>query len=135
MRDTPTPSDGYTRLSLLRRAGVAATAIGAVGLVAGCGDEQDTGSGSAALSNDTEALELPYPPPAKTLECQLLGFFGPHEGRTVEAIAARLVPGSPDDPGATEACVIGFVDQKLASYQSFATPTYFKGPFAKSVDQ
>jgi gluconate 2-dehydrogenase gamma chain len=122
-----------TRARLLRQAGLAAGALGVTGL-AGCADDDDTGSGAALLSGDTEAVELGWVPPQRPpLDCRLLSFFTPTEGRAVEAIMARLIPGSPGDPGAREACVTGFVDAKLARYPSFATPTYFHGPFATPV--
>ncbi len=129
-----TERNGLTRGSLLRRAGVAAGALGVVGL-AGCGDSDGPGNGAALLSSDTDATELGWAPPQRPpLNCSLLSFFTPDEARTVEAIAARFVPGTPDDPGATEACVTGYIDHKLTTYRSFSTPTYFHAPFAKPVD-
>jgi gluconate 2-dehydrogenase gamma chain len=124
---------GLTRSTLLRRAGLVAGALGVSGLAA-CGGDGDE-NGAALLSTDTDASELPYLPPARPpLDCKLLDFFTPAEALAVEAIALRFVPGTPEDPGAHEACVVEFVDQKLARYDSFATPTYFQEPFAKPVD-
>lgn len=125
--------NGLTRLTLLRRAGVAAGAIGVVG-IAGCGGEEPTNH-AARLSTDTDATELGWAPPERPpLECNLLSFFTPDEALTIEAITARFVPGAPDDPGAREACVTGYIDRKLSTYHSFSTPTYFHAPFAKPVD-
>ena len=119
-----------SRSLLLRRAGV--LAVGAAGLAA-CG-ETETPNGGALLPSDTNATALGFAPPARApLFCQLTSFFTPEEATTVEAITARFLPGTPDDPGAREACVTGFVDSKLAKYAAFATPTYFKAPFAKPV--
>ncbi len=124
------PDRRISRLLLLRRAGV--LAVGAAGLAA-CG-ESESRNGAALLSSDTDARELGFAPPQRApLYCQLTSFFTPDEAVAVESITARFVPGSPDDPGAREACVTGFIDSKLAKYASFATPTYFKGPFAKPV--
>jgi gluconate 2-dehydrogenase gamma chain len=125
---------GLTRLTLLRRAGVAAGALGVVGL-AGCGEDEGPGNRAALLSTDTDARDLGYAPPQRPpLECNLLSFFTPDEARAVEAITARFVPGTPEDPGAREACVTGYIDRKLSSYHTFSTPTYFHAPFAKPVD-
>jgi gluconate 2-dehydrogenase gamma chain len=126
--------NGLTRVTLLRRAGIAAGALGFVGL-AGCGDSEGPGNQAALLSSDTDATELGWAPPQRPpLNCSLLSFFTPEEARTVEAITERFVPGTPDDPGATEACVTGYIDHKLTAYKSFSTPTYFHAPFAKPVD-
>jgi gluconate 2-dehydrogenase gamma chain len=62
-------------------------------------------------------------------------FFTQDEAETLDAIVARLIPGSEADPGAREACVPAFIDHKLASFASFATPTYFQPPFAKPVSR
>lgn len=129
-----TTRSALTRLTLLRRAGVAAGALG-VGGLAGCGESEGPANRAALLSPDTEATELGWAPPQRPpLNCNLLGFFTPEEGRTVEAITARLIPGTPEDPGAREACVTGYIDHKLTQFASFSTPTYFHAPFAKPVD-
>ena len=128
-----TTKSGLTRLTLLRRAGVAAGALGVVGL-AGCGEEGPTNR-AALLSTDTDARALGWAPPERApLECNLLSFFTPDEARAVEAITARFIPGTPEDPGAREACVTGYIDRKLSTYNTFSTPTYFHAPFAKPVD-
>ncbi|MBX6343052.1 MAG: gluconate 2-dehydrogenase subunit 3 family protein, partial [Thermomicrobiaceae bacterium] len=43
-----------------------------------------------------------------------LQFFSAEEAETVEALAARILPGSPDDPGAREAGVVTYIDRALA---------------------
>lgn len=127
-------TNGLTRLTLLRRAGVAAGALGVVGL-AGCGGDDGPANRAALLATDTDARDLGYAPPERPpLECNLLSFFTPDEARAVEAITARFIPGTPADPGAREACVTGYIDRKLTNFHSFSTPTYFHGPFAKPVD-
>jgi gluconate 2-dehydrogenase gamma chain len=42
-----------------------------------------------------------------------LVFFNEAEARDVEALAARIFPGSPDDPGAREAGVLAYVDRAV----------------------
>src|SRR5687768_5288304 len=43
--------------------------------------------------------------PNSPFDPTILRSFTPHEARTVEALTARILPGSPEDPGAREAGV------------------------------
>lgn len=116
-----------TRGTLVRRAGLAVAALG----LAGCGASEHR----EVVSSDVDASHLPFTPPSQApLNCHIFSFFTPPEARTVDAITARLIPGDASDPGAREACVTAYIDQKLARFASFATPTYFQPPFAKPVD-
>jgi gluconate 2-dehydrogenase gamma chain len=57
-------------------------------------------------------------------------FFTPHESVTVEALAARLIPGSTDDPGAREAGVVFYIDRSLSGTNlGYSLKTYIQGPF------
>jgi gluconate 2-dehydrogenase gamma chain len=47
---------------------------------------------------------------------EALLFLNRVEARTVEAIAARIIPGDDDDPGAVQAGAVGYVDGALAGY-------------------
>jgi gluconate 2-dehydrogenase gamma chain len=121
---------GLTRRRLLQGAGVAAASIGVGGALSACGENEQ----QIQVATDTDARDLAAPPPAQQpLLCMVTSFFTRAEAETVEAIAARLIPGDEADPGAREACVPAYIDHKLASFESFATPTYFKAPFAKPV--
>jgi gluconate 2-dehydrogenase gamma chain len=134
---------GLTRASLLKRAGVAAAALGAGGGLAACGSNESPGQ----VPTDTNAASFPPMPPmpgtgmpglpamqAPTNQ-SVTSFFTRDEATTVEAIVARLIPGDKDDPGAREAGVPTYIDTKLAEFASFATPTYFDAPFAKPTAQ
>jgi gluconate 2-dehydrogenase gamma chain len=115
-----------TRRGFVARAGAAAAALG----LAGCGAE--SAGNPAELSENTNARNLPYAPPSRPpLNCQLLRFFIQGEALAVEAFTARIIPGSPEDPGAREACVTTFIDRKLAEFETFAAPTYSTAPFAR----
>jgi gluconate 2-dehydrogenase gamma chain len=121
---------GMTRRRLLLRAGMAAATVGVGGALAACGETEQVGQ----VATDTDATALPLPPPTQQpINCSVNAFFTHQEAETLEAIVARLVPGSDTDPGAREACVPAYIDHKLASFASFATPTYFRPPFAKPV--
>jgi gluconate 2-dehydrogenase gamma chain len=57
-------------------------------------------------------------------------FFSIHEAATVDALAARLIPGDENDPGAHEAGVVFFIDRMLAgTNQGYDLKTYTQGPF------
>jgi gluconate 2-dehydrogenase gamma chain len=43
-------------------------------------------------------------------------FFNEEEAQTVEAVAARIIPGDATDPGAREAGVVAYIDRSLAGF-------------------
>lgn len=63
-------------------------------------------------------------------EQRAVQFFTPHEADTVEALAARIMPGTEDDPGAREAGVVFYIDRTLSGTNSgYSLKTYTQGPF------
>jgi gluconate 2-dehydrogenase gamma chain len=51
-----------------------------------------------------------------------LVFFNPAEAHAVEALAARIIPGDAEDPGAREADVLTYIDRSLGgAYQELRT--------------
>ncbi len=58
--------------------------------------------------------------------------LSPHEAETVDALTSRIMPGTPDDPGAHEAGVVTYIDALLAYNQGYAEFTYLQGPFAQT---
>lgn len=50
----------------------------------------------------------------QTREFSALLYFSDWEARMVEAATARILPGSPEDPGAREAGVVDYIDRSLA---------------------
>jgi gluconate 2-dehydrogenase gamma chain len=120
-----------TRKRLLQRAGVVAAGFGMGGALAACGENEQP---TANVATNVDATNLPAAPPTQQpINCTVTSFFTHDEAETVDAIVARLIPGTADDPGAREACVPAYIDNKLASFESFSTPTYFRPPFAKPV--
>jgi gluconate 2-dehydrogenase gamma chain len=85
----------------------------------------------------TGYLEKNYPDVPMTPDhlpsVRVLQFFTEAEARLMDAIAGRIIPGTPDDPGAREADVFLYIDHKLAypKNHGFVEPTYFRAPFAK----
>lgn len=60
--------------------------------------------------------------------------FNPHEAATVEAISARIIPGTPEDPGAREAEVVVYIDGLLSIGGGYGEPVYRSGPFVTIDD-
>lgn len=58
-------------------------------------------------------------------------FFNPVEAETVAALTARILPGTPEDPGAREAGVVYYIDSSLAGAfgGGFTVKTYTHGPY------
>ncbi|MEX2536406.1 MAG: gluconate 2-dehydrogenase subunit 3 family protein [Trueperaceae bacterium] len=69
--------------------------------------------------------------PAQAPDPAILEFFSLQEARTVEALAATILPGSPDDPGAREAGVLNYIDHLLSHRHGFAEAIYRLPPFAE----
>lgn len=62
-------------------------------------------------------------------------FFSADEHRFIEAVTARLIPGTTDDPGAVEAGVPYFIDLQLAGPFGRADRWYMDGPWSAGTDQ
>jgi gluconate 2-dehydrogenase gamma chain len=57
-------------------------------------------------------------------------FFSIHEAATVDALVSRILPGTPDDPGAHEAGVVFYIDRSLGGTNlGYTLKTYTQGPF------
>ncbi len=44
------------------------------------------------------------------------------------------MPGDEEDPGAVEAGVVTYIDNRLATFDAFAEPTYRAAPFAEPYE-
>ena len=127
-----------SRRSFLKGVGLATA--GASLTIAGC-DSRDLGNTrDVVLSPPTPAptplpIALQYPEvPYTPMQPPVPGrfqVFTPHEARTVEALTARILPGTPDDPGAREAGVVTYIDNMLAFHEGFNEATYRDGPFVQ----
>jgi gluconate 2-dehydrogenase gamma chain len=121
-----------TRRGFLKGLG-ASVAAGAVGVAAGCAAPAEPEP--PAVLRDPTPPELKYPAvpprPAAPPDPTVMRVFTMQEARTVEALTARILPGTPDDPGAREAGVVVYIDRLLATNDGFAEPTYRQPPFAQ----
>jgi gluconate 2-dehydrogenase gamma chain len=124
-----------SRRSFLKGTGAAAAAGLAVA-TAGCEPLQPT---QPAETEPPRARELwnrqiydhvPVPPEVAPSAGELR-FFTIQEARAVEALTARILPGTPEDPGAREAGVVIYIDRMLAEPDGFAQPAYRAGPYAE----
>jgi gluconate 2-dehydrogenase gamma chain len=122
-----------SRRTFLKGLGVS-VAAGAAGVAAGCAQPAADQELPAVLRDRTPP-ELKYgavpPMPTTPHDPNVMLTFSMEEARTVEALTARILPGTPEDPGAREAGVVVYIDRLLATSEGFAEPTYRQPPFAQ----
>lgn len=134
---TPAPPNdkrALSRRSFLKASGVVVTGAIAVTAVS-CGENTPThtlpNAPAARVPLADQYPAVPYPP--KTVpEPGVLKFFTPHEAQVVEALTARIMPGTPEDPGAREAGVVYYIDNMLAYQDGLPEPTYRQPPYAET---
>ncbi len=133
--DTKTnpPKPRLSRRGFLKSTGLIAAATGAGTVLSSCAPEVSAPA-VAPTPEQTLADKYLHVPPAPSVppDPDVLLFLTPEEARTVEAIAAALIPGTPEDPGAREAGVLTFIDHMLSSTDSWAEPTYIEPPHVKT---
>lgn len=130
MSDHTSEKDQFSRRGFLRGVIVAAS-IPVLGT--GCSPAEQV---EAIPAN---APTLPTPPlnpdvplaPNTAANPAILRTFTPHEAQTVEAITARILPGTAEDPGAREAGVTTYIDNMLAYQEGFVETTYREPPYAQ----
>lgn len=122
---------GLSRRNFLKGAS-AFVAVASIGAAASCQPAEPTSPVSPAAQL-TNAIQYEEPPPIPMMppDPTILRFFTPHEARTVDAMTARILPGSPEDPGAREAGVMNYIDYKLSIDQGFNEATYRQPPYVQ----
>lgn len=60
--------------------------------------------------------------------------FSERQAAIVEALTSRILPGTPDDPGAREAGVVYFIDHLLSRNSGIHEPTYTAWPYARTYE-
>jgi hypothetical protein len=132
-QNEPDKSTLISRRSFIKGAGV--VVAGSIGLATtGCqpGEAPASGITGTPLPTANQYPAVPYPPAEPPPD--VLKFFTPHEARTVEALTARILPGTPDDPGAQEAGVVYYIDNLLAYNEGFAEAVYRQPPFVQTYE-
>jgi gluconate 2-dehydrogenase gamma chain len=129
MSNHPSKKEQLSRRGFLKGAIITAASIPVLG--AGCSPTEQTtrtaAQSSPALPFNPDVPSAPSTPPAASV----LRTFTPHEARTVEALTARILPGTPDDPGAREAGVTTYIDNMLAYQEGFVETSYREPPYAQ----
>jgi len=123
-----------SRRDFLRASGVVVTgAIAATATSCGEGEVDHTlpNAPTTRVPLPAQYPAVPYPP-ATIPEPGVLKFFTPHEAQVVEALTARILPGTPDDPGAREAGVVYYIDNMLAYQDGLPEPTFQQPPYAQT---
>ncbi len=134
-RDTDQDAAALSRRGFLKLAGTVVL-VSSIGVAAGC---ETTGPApaepSAPVTERMPGMDNLYPEvpmdPMIPPSADVLQVFSAHEAQTVEALTARILPGTPDDPGAREAGVVTYIDNMLAFNEGFDEPTYRHAPFAE----
>lgn len=133
MTNDQTPKDPLSRRTFLKGVFIAAATIPVIS--SGCAPTEEVpqaltrgGYQSAPPPPLNPDVPLaPNTPPSSSV----LRAFTVHEARTVEAMTARIMPGTPEDPGAREAGVTTYIDNKLAYQQGFTETTYREPPYVQ----
>lgn len=115
-----------TRRSLIQGSGAAAAGAAVTGALTHAQDaatpSATPGASPAASPAASNTVPEPGPPAIK--------FFNPTESMIVEALTARIMPGTKDDPGAREAGVVYYIDNTLSGvHEGLALKTYTQGPY------
>lgn len=137
--NTQQPKHGrLSRRDFLKGASAMTAAASVASMVSSCrvdflSDETDVRPTPTPLPTSFQYPETP-PPPDRPPEPGAFGFFSAQEARTVEALTATILPGSPDDPGAREAGVVTYIDALMQHDGGFAQPIYRSGPFAQTYE-
>jgi gluconate 2-dehydrogenase gamma chain len=120
-----------SRRGFLKSAIIAAASIPVLGV--GCSPEEErvlAQPNSPSLPMQPLNPDVPLAPTTPPT-VSILRTFTTHEAQTVEAITARILPGSPEDPGAREAGVVTYIDNMLAYHEGFTETTYREPPYAQ----
>ncbi len=123
--------NSVSRRNFLKIAG-AFIAASSIGIAAACNAETAGPEQSSDLQGTLDNIypEVPVDPMMQPV-ASVLKVFSVHEAKTIEALTARILPGTPDDPGAREAGVVTYIDNMLSFNEGFAEPTYRQAPFAE----
>lgn len=124
-----------SRRRFLVQSGVipAAVAAGAVGSPPPLVGAQGLPSGQVEVPEDW--IDFPGVPETPMTEPpEQFQALTADEAAVVEALTARLLPGTPEDPGAREAGVVYYIDYLLSQNEGFVEWVYRAGPYARGYE-
>lgn len=125
-RDGDGERSRLSRRSFLAVTGTLATAA----VVPGCTVARGPASVPAEGPSATPQPGLDVPEAA--VDPTLGRFLDPEQITLVTAIAARIIPGHAEDPGAVEAGAVEYIDRVLAAYEGHPQRTYTARPLAQT---
>ncbi len=116
-KDTPArPAEVPAKGRISRRAFLkAGAAAGTLAVVTACAPK---------LAPTPAPTQSPTMAPPVSPVFDALQFFDRGQAAIVHAAAGRIIPGTPQDPGAKEAAVVVFIDRALEGYDSALQPQY-----------
>lgn len=125
------------RAFLQRTGGLPAAVAGGVAVAEGVTQVASQGAATPVPANPTGQAwplfdgvpDTPHEPPPEQFRA-----LSASEAAAVEALTARLLPGTPDDPGAREAGVVYYIDYLLSEHDGIWEHTYRVGPWAQAYE-
>lgn len=123
-----------SRRAFLRRAAILAAAAGVETVFAGSPIMSTPGGAAAVNAVFLQAIDVQTyvpAPPATPPDPNQLQVFTPDQAALVDALVSRIIPGTPNDPGAHEAGVVTYIDNMLAFNDGYNEATYLHGPWAQ----
>jgi gluconate 2-dehydrogenase gamma chain len=121
--ETAKKPKGVSRRDFLRGSAAATALVAAV--ATGCTKIGPTITQTVTATPAQTATPSPTPAPVKLQE--VYAFFNQTEGATMKAIAAQIIPGNAQDPGAAEVGAHVYVDHALAGAYSSQRLSYKRG--------
>ncbi|MEZ4523231.1 MAG: gluconate 2-dehydrogenase subunit 3 family protein [Thermomicrobiales bacterium] len=123
-----------TRRRFLRGVGALA-AVTMTGAALSCGpiskDDEFGGILGKPIPEPEQYPEVPWTPTVRP-DRSILRSFTLDQARTVDALTARIIPGTQDDPGAREAEVVVYIDNMLSFNNGSVERFYGQPPYAKT---
>ena len=130
------PPRRFSRSSFLKSSGAAVAGAGLAGSLASCGTSSAPQTPQGIELGGPQSMEEKYPevpvPPKTAPNPEVLRVLSPVEAHQLDLLTGRIIPGTPDDPGAHEAHVVTYIDRMLAYHHGVVRPTYAEPPFAET---
>jgi gluconate 2-dehydrogenase gamma chain len=128
-------ADAASRGGLSRRTFLAVgSTIAAASVLPGCTPGRDRGATPAAGPSAAPQPGVRVPENREVVGGTLGRFLDPQQIALVTAMAARIIPGDEDDPGAVDAGSVEYIDRLLATHEGYPERTYTSGPFAVAYE-